>query len=116
MCVRTNNVHQIHYCAPPVSERYCTHTLISSLFTVRQLEICDQRVTIGMSERVSNTISRVKGTTWYAQRYQIAAVGEGQGAKKAQLEADSINKTHSLTHVRKHTNISDCQQQSVGRM
>lgn len=76
-----------------------------SLFTISQLEICDQRVTTGMSERVS---SRVKGTTWYAQRYQITVVGEGQATKKAQLETDSINHTHSLTHVMKHTNISEC--------
>lgn len=71
------------------------------MFTVKQLEICDQRVTAGMSKRVSSTISRVKGTTWYAQRYQVTLVGEKRATKKAQLEAESINQTSSLMHVRK---------------
>lgn len=56
-----------------------------SLFTVRQLDACDQRVTAGMPERVNSTISRVKGTTWNAQRYQITAAGEGHAAKQGSL-------------------------------
>lgn len=68
-----------------------------------------------MSERASNTISRVKGTTWNAQRYQITAVGEGQAAKRGLLEVDSINQAYSSTHVRKHTNTYNQKQQSDAR-
>lgn len=53
---------------------------------MRQLEACDQRVTTGMSERVSGTITRVKGTTWNAQRYQITAAKQGQAAKQGSVE------------------------------
>lgn len=52
-----------------------------SLFTMKQLDACHQRLTAGMPERVSSTISRVEGTTWNAQRYQTTAVEEGQVAK-----------------------------------
>lgn len=43
------------------------------------------RATAGMFERVSSTISRVKGTTWNARRYQITALGEGHGAKQGSV-------------------------------
>lgn len=86
-----------------------------SLFTVEQLYSCDQRLMARMSERVSSTISRVKGTTWNAQRYQITAVGEGRAAKQGSLEVDSINQAYSSTHVRKHTNTYDQKQQPDAR-
>ena len=55
---------------------------------MRQLDIRDQRVTAGMSG-VSSTISRVKGTTLNAQRYQMTAVGEGKAAKQGSVRGGS---------------------------
>lgn len=88
--------------------------------TVKQLDACDQRLVVGMPERVSSTISRVEGTTWNARRYQITAagvVGGGGGLlNKVQLEADSINQNDSSTHVRKHTDISHRKRQLDARL
>lgn len=81
------------------------------LFTMRQLDICDHRTMAAMSLRVSGTISRVKGTTWNAQRYQITAVGEGQAAKQG-LVGDSFNHQQYVhTHVREDRNTFDHSQQ-----
>lgn len=78
-----------HYCALYIfsKERHCALILNIkySLFTVKQLDACDQSLMAGMPERVSSTISRVEGTTWNAQRYQITAVGEGQAAKQGSV-------------------------------
>lgn len=76
-----------------------------SFFTVWQLEVCDQRVKAEMSERVSRTISRVKGTTYMLK--DILAMGEGQAATHGSVRGFTINQTFSSAHVGKQrTNMT----------